>query len=76
MADILAMLAPKRSGMGAMAPDDDEAPPSSNAGGGSAKKLAMMAVQAIKDGDDDTAADALVAMAKACMKTDYSDTET
>lgn len=75
MADILAMLAPKRSGMGAMAPDD-EAPPSSNAGGGSAKKLAMLAVQAIKDGDDDAAADAFVGMAKACMKADYSEPET
>lgn len=73
-ADILAMLAPKRSSMGSMSPDDDAPPPSSDAGGG-AKKLATIAVQAMKDGDDDAAADALVAMAKACMKTDYSDSE-
>lgn len=69
----IAMLAPKKPGMGSPEPDGDEVPVSKPAPGGSAKKLALMAIQAIKDGDDDAAADALVGAMKACSSADYSE---
>lgn len=60
----IALLAPKKG----PASKEEEAPDSAPSdSGGSAKKFAMLAVQAIKDGDDDAAADALVSMGKACM---------
>ena len=45
-------------------PDEEEAP---SGEGGSARKLAALAVQAIRDGDDDAATDALVGAIRACM---------
>jgi hypothetical protein len=65
----IALLAPKKGAPS----DEEEAPPSESGESGSAKKFAMLAVQAIKDGDDDAAADALVNMGKACMN--YSNEE-
>jgi hypothetical protein len=67
----IAMLAPKKG----VSSDEEEAPtekPKASMGG-SAKRLAMLAVQAIKDGDDEAAADALVGMAKACGSSSYSE---
>lgn len=62
---IMAMLAKPKGG--ASEPDgDEEVAPESKPGGSSAKKLALLAVQAMKDGDDEAAADALVGAMKAC----------
>lgn len=64
---------PKGSAMPVSDDAGDEPAPESKPGGSSAKKLALLAVQAIKDGDDDAAADALVGVAKACMTSDYEE---
>ena len=64
----IALLAPKKGASS----DEEEVPVSkSSVDTGSEKKFAMLAVQAIKDGDDDAAADALVSMVKACVGKDY-----
>lgn len=62
----IAMLAPKKPGAGMEEESEEEAPPSSKPGGEGVRKLAMLAVQAIKDGDDEAAADALVAAMQSC----------
>jgi hypothetical protein len=60
------MLAPKPK-VGADEPDgDEEAAPKS--GGGSEDKLFRLAVQAIADGDEDAAVDALRGAVEACVK--------
>lgn len=60
---ILAMLAKPK---GPPAGDEEEAPASS--GGGSEDSLFRLAVQAIADGDEDAAVDALRGAVEACVK--------
>lgn len=73
----IAMLAKPKGLSSSMGPEggeeEEEAPPSSKPGGGSARKLAMLAIQAIKDGDDEAAADALVGAMQACSSHGYEE---
>ena len=51
-------------------PDDEEAeesaPASEKGEGGDAKEYAKLVISALKDGDEETAADALVSLVKCC----------
>ncbi len=63
-----------------LAADDEEAPPSEKSEGGSEDKLFRLAIQAIKDGDEDAAVEALRGAVEACVKKseagEYSENET
>ena len=74
-AALLAMLAPKKPSASFGKPSiesesSDEAPESKPSGG--AKKLFMLAIQAMKDGDDDAAADAFEGAVRACSSAEES----
>lgn len=74
LALILGKASPPKDG-GAM--PSDKAPPMADdesaegEGGGDEKQYAKLVVSAIKDGDDDGAADALVSLVKACTNKSY-----